>query len=115
MNPSQQIDTFIEDLAGWQGQMIAKLRKLIHEADPEMTEEWKWGTPVFAHKGNVLSLGAFKDHIKINFFNGANLPDPKKLFNAGLDAKKTRGIDLYEGDPIDENALKELISAALIL
>ena len=113
MNASAQIDTYIKGLPGWQSEMMAKLRKLIHEADPEIVEEWKWSTPVFSHKGMICALGAFADHIKINFFKGASLPDPKKLFNAGFEAKKTRAIDLYEGDKIDETALMGLILAAV--
>lgn len=113
MNASAQIDTYINDLPGWQSEMMAKLRKLIHEADPEIIEEWKWNTPVFSNKGMVCALGAFADHIKINFFKGATLPDPNKLFNAGFEAKKTRAIDLYEGDKFDEAALKGLIRSAV--
>ena len=78
---------------------MAELRKLINGADPNLNEDWKWGTPVWTHKGNVISLGAFKEHVKINFFKGASLDDPKGLFNAGLDAKATRSIDLRESDP----------------
>ena len=113
MNASAQIDTYIKDLPGWQTEMMTKLRKLIHEADPEIIEEWKWSTPVFSHKGMVCALGAFADHIKINFFKGTTLPDPNKLFNAGFEAKKTRAIDLYEGDKLDEAALKGLIRSAV--
>ncbi|MCA9874916.1 MAG: DUF1801 domain-containing protein [Anaerolineales bacterium] len=113
MNASTQIDSYIKDREGWQSEMLAKLRNLIHEADPEMIEEWKWSTPVFSHKGMVCALGAFADHIKVNFLKGASLPDPNKLFNAGFEAKKTRAIDLYEGDKIDETALRGLILAAV--
>jgi len=91
------------------------LRKLILEAAPGFTEEWKWGTPVWSLKGNVAAVGAFKDHLKINFFKGASLPDPHGLFNAGLDSKATRAIDLQEGDKINEAALKELVRAAVAL
>jgi hypothetical protein len=95
--------------------MMAKLRKLILAAAPGLTEEWKWDTPVFAAKGNVLAIGAFKDHLKLNFFKGAALPDPHHLFNAGLEAKATRAIDIYEGDKLNEAALTELIRAAVAL
>jgi hypothetical protein len=110
--PSEQIDKQIADLPDWRGQTMAHLRKLINEADPNLKEDWKWGTPVWTAKSNVLALGAFKDHLKINFFKGASLEDPKGLFNAGLDAKASRSIDLHEGDSIDEQALKDLIRAA---
>ena len=113
MNPSERIDTQIAELAGWRGQMIARLRKLIHEADPDITEEWKWDTGVWSHRGLVCSIGVFKQVVKMNFFQGALLEDPRKLFNAGLDAKKTRAIDFHEGDVVDESALKELIRTAV--
>jgi len=110
--PSEQIDKQIADLSDWRGTTMAHLRKLINEADPNLKEDWKWDTPVWTAKGNVLALGAFKDHLKINFFKGASLDDPQGLFNAGLEAKASRSIDLYEGDSLDEQALKELIRAA---
>ena len=113
--PAQLITHHIAELADWRGKMLARLRKLILDAAPGTTEEWKWGTPVWSHKGNVVSVGAFKDHLKINFFQGASLPDPHGLFNAGLDAKATRAIDLHAGDKINEAALKELIRAAVAL
>ena len=109
----QHLDEHIKDLADWRGKMLARLRKLILEAAPGLAEEWKWDTPVWSHKGNVVASGAFKDHIKLNFFKGASLKDPKGLFNAGLDAKATRAIDFSEGDDIDESALKELIRSAV--
>jgi len=89
------------------------VRKLILETAPEITEEWKWDTAVWSCKGNVVAGGVFKDHVKLNFFKGASLKDPKRLFNAGLDAKATRAIDFSEGDDIDESALKELVRAAV--
>jgi hypothetical protein len=110
--PSEQIDQQIADLPDWRGQTMADLRRIINEADPNLKEDWKWDTPVWTAKGNVLALGAFKHHLKINFFKGASLEDPKGLFNSGLDAKASRSIDLHEGDTIDEQALKELIRAA---
>ena len=111
--PSQLITNQIAELADWRGKMLARLRKLILEADPDITEEWKWGTAVWSHKGLICSAGAFKDHVKLNFFKGAALEDPKGLFNSGLEAKATRAIDLFEGDKINEPALKELIRAAV--
>ena len=114
-NAAQLITDYIAELADWRGKLLARLRKLILATDPGITEEWKWGTPVWSLKGNVVAIGAFKDHLKINFFKGASLPDPHGLFNAGLDAKATRAIDLHEGDKINEAALKELIGAAVAL
>jgi hypothetical protein len=113
MNPSQQITNHIAELADWRGQLLARLRKLILEADPTITEEWKWDTPVWSHKGNVVAIGAFKDHVKLNFFKGASLNDPHGLFNAGLEAKASRAIDLHEGDDINESALQDLVRAAV--
>jgi hypothetical protein len=113
MAASQHIDNYIKELTDWRGKMIARLRKLILEADPNLTEEWKWDTPVWSHKGNVVAAGVFKDHVKLNFFKGASLDDPNSLFNAGLDAKATRAIDIAEGEQIDESALKDLVRAAV--
>jgi hypothetical protein len=111
--PSQRITSYIEDLADWRGPLLARLRTVIHEADPQISEEWKWDTPVWSHAGNVVAIGAFKDHVKLNFFKGASLPDPHGLFNAGLEAKATRAIDLHAGEVIDAPALQELIRAAV--
>ena len=113
MTASQHIDNYIKELTDWRGKMLNRLRMLILEAAPDLTEEWKWDTPVWAYKGNVLAAGAFKDHIKLNFFKGASLEDPKGLFNAGLEAKATRAIDFSEGDEINEAALKDLVRAAV--
>ncbi|MGZ9221717.1 MAG: DUF1801 domain-containing protein [Anaerolineales bacterium] len=113
MTASQHIDKFIKELADWRGKWIAQFRDLILKTAPEVTEEWKWGVPVWAYKGNVVASGVFKDHVKLNFFKGASLKDPKGLFNAGLDAKATRAIDISEADDIDESAFKELVRAAV--
>ena len=110
---SRLIDARIQELGDWRGRMLSRLRKLILAADPELTEEWKWNTGVWTRDGLVCSAGAFKDHVKLNFFNGASLKDPKGMFNAGLDAKNTRAIDFSEGDSIDASALKDLIRAAV--
>ena len=110
---SQLIAGHIAELGDWRGKLVARLRKLILTTDPDIVEEWKWGTPVWSRKGNVVSVGAFQDHVKINFFKGASLPDPQGLFNAGLEAKATRAIDLHEGDKLNEPALKELFRAAI--
>jgi hypothetical protein len=109
------IDQRIVELGDWRGKMLAGIRRLVLEAAPEIGEEWKWDTPVWTYNGNVVAFGVFQDHVKLNFFKGASLEDPGHLFNAGLDAKATRAIDLYEGDEIDEQALQALIQAAVAL
>ncbi|MCE9644413.1 MAG: DUF1801 domain-containing protein [Chloroflexi bacterium] len=113
LTPSQEIDKFIKELTDWRGKWVAQFRTLILKTAPEVTEDWKWGVPVWVCNGNVVASGVFKDHVKLNFFKGASLPDPKKLFNAGLEAKETRAIDIAENDKIDEVALKELVRAAV--
>ena len=113
MTASQQIDNYIQGLDDWRGNMVARLRKLILQADPNLAEEWKWDTPVWSSKGNVVAVGVFKDHVKLNFFKGASLADPNGLFNAGLDAKATRAIDIAEGEEIDEAALQDLVRTAV--
>jgi hypothetical protein len=113
MSASQLIDNQIAELADWRGKMLARLRKLIPAAAPGIIEEWKWGTAVWTQNGMVCSAGAFKDHVKLNFFKGASLEDPQGLFNAGLDAKATRAIDFGEAEEIDEPALKDLVRAAV--
>jgi len=115
MTPSQLIDDFIKEFPDWRGKMIARFRKMVLKAAPELTEEWKWGVPVWSFKGNVVASGVFKDHVKLNFFKGASLKDPKKLFNSGLDAKATRAIDFAEDLEFDEEALKELVLEAVAL
>ena len=110
---SKLITKQIADLKDWRGKTYARVRELILEAAPGITEEWKWGTAVWTENGMVCSAGTFKDHVKINFSKGASLKDPKHLFNAGLDAKATRAIDLAEGDKIDEVALKALVREAV--
>jgi len=115
LTPSQLITNHIAELADWRGPMVARLRALIHEAAPGIMEEWKWTTPVYAYKGNVVATGVFKDHVKLNFFKGASLDDPHGLFNAGLEAKATRAIDIHEGDTIDEPAIQDLVRAAVAL
>lgn len=116
LTPSQEIDKQIKELGSdWRGKLLARLRKLILSASSDLSEDWKWGTAVFVYKGNVVAAGIFKDHVKLNFFKGASLKDPKKLFNAGLEAKGSRGIDLAENSKIDEAALKDLIREAVAL
>ncbi|MCC6501064.1 MAG: DUF1801 domain-containing protein [Anaerolineales bacterium] len=115
LTPSQQIDMYIKGLTDWRGKLLARLRKLVLASASELTEEWKWDTPVWSFRGNVVSGGVFKDHVKLNFFKGASLKDPKKLFNAGLEAKASRGIDFHEDSKIDESALKDLVREAVAL
>lgn len=112
--PSDLIDKQITDLKGWRGDLMTKLRKVINSADPGIKEDRKWETAVWIHNGNVCSIGAFKDHVKLNFFKGAALADPKHLFNSGLDAKTSRAIDFSERDRVNEAALKELVRAAIL-
>ncbi len=111
--PSELISAQISGLADWRGEMLTRLRRLVLDAAPGLTEEWKWGTAVWSKNGLICSAGAFKDHVKLNFFKGAFLEDPKNLFNAGLDAKATRAIDFSEGDMVDESGLKDLVLAAV--
>jgi hypothetical protein len=113
LTPSQHIDKQIKDLPDWRGKLLARLRKLVLASASELTEDWKWDTAVWVCKGNVVAGGVFKDHVRLNFFKGASLKDPKKLFNAGLEAKASRGIDFVEDSKIDESALKELIREAV--
>ena len=115
MNASELIDNRIAELDGWRGKVMSQLRRIVHEAAPEIVEEWKWDTPVFSQNGNVVAAGTFQDHVKLNFFKGASLEDPHRLFNAGLEAKATRAIDIYEGDKIDDAALTDLIRSAVAL
>src|SRR5262245_9531006 len=110
---SKRITDLIAKLGDWRGKVFARLREVVLDATPDITEEWKWGTAVWTNNGLVCSAGAFKDHVKLNFFKGASLKDPKRLFNAGLDAKGTRAIDFSEGDKIDASALKALIREAV--
>jgi hypothetical protein len=110
---TQRIDHLIMEMNDWRGQLLSKLRRLILEASPDLTEEWKWDTPVWSYKGNVVAGGIFNDHVKLNFFKGASLDDPKGLFNAGQEAKTSRAIDFNKDDIIDESALKDLVRAAV--
>jgi len=110
---SQQITSYINGHRDWRGAMLVTIRKVILSASPELTEEWKWGSPVWTYNGLVCAASAFKDHVKINFFKGASLKDPKHLFNAGLDAKTMRSIDFHNGDKVAAAALKEMVRAAV--
>ncbi len=113
MNASEQIDKKIAGLPDWRGKELVGLRRLINEADSRLKEEWKWGTPVWSHNGLVCSVAVFKDHLKVNFFRGRLLKDAHGLFNAGLEAKETRAIDIHEGDKVDQSALRGLIREAV--
>ena len=110
------IDEKIKELGDWRGKMLAKVREIIHEADPEIVEEWKWmGTPVWSHGGIVCTGETYKSIVKMTFAKGAALKDPSGLFNSSLDGNVRRAIDIHEGDKIDEAALKDLIRAAVAL
>ena len=114
MNASEIIDKYIENLADWRSEKLSYLRKIIHDADPKIVEEWKWmGSPCFSRNGLIIVANAHKDKIKLTFSNGANLPDPEKVFNNGLNGNKWRSIDIYENDKINENSLKNLINSAV--
>jgi hypothetical protein len=113
---SEYIDAKINHLGDWRGQMLAKVRGLIHQADPEIVEEWKWmGTPIFSHGGIVCTGETYKNVVKMTFARGAALDDPSGLFNSSLDGNVRRAIDIHEGDKVDEAALKNLIRAAVAL
>jgi hypothetical protein len=111
-----KIDERIRQLGDWRGEMLAKIRALIHETDPEIVEEWKWmGTPVFSHAGIVCTGEAYKSIVKLTFAKGAALKDPARLFNSSLDGNVRRAIDIHEGEKINEKALKDLIRSAVAL
>jgi len=113
---SALIDQRIKELGDWRGTMLAKVRDLIHKADPEIVEEWKWmGTPVFSHGGIVCTGETYKSVVKLTFAKGAALKDPAGLFNSSLEGNVRRAIDIHEGEKINEAALKDLIRAAVAL
>jgi hypothetical protein len=113
---SASIDAKINELGDWRGKTLAKVRAIIHKADPEIVEEWKWmGTPVFSHGGIVCTGETYKTVVKMTFAKGAALEDPAGLFNSSLDGNVRRAIDIHEGEKIDEAALKDLIRAAVAL
>jgi hypothetical protein len=107
------IDQRIRELEGWRGETLARMRALILEADPGMTEEWKWANPVWSHNGIVTTGEAYKNAVKLTFARGASLPDPKKLFNSSLEGATRRAIDIHEGETIDARAFKALVKAAV--
>jgi hypothetical protein len=110
---SALITKYFDRHTDWRGPALAKLRTIIVDAQPSLTEEWKWGVPVWSHQGLVCSAAAFKDYVKLDFFKGASIKDPKHHFNAGLTSKAMRAIDFHEGDKMDVGALKALIRAAV--
>ena len=118
---SKQIDERIAELGDWRGEKLGDVRRIIHEADPEVVEEFKWakatspGTPVWAHGGNICTGETYKNVVKLTFFKGASLDDPAGLFNSSLEGKTRRAIDIAEDDEIDEAALKDLVRAAVAL
>ena len=113
---SARIDEKIMELGDWRGKMLALVRAIIHAADPEIVEEWKWmGTPVFSHGSIVCTAETYKSHVKLTFAKGAELPDPSGLFNSSLDGNVRRAIDIHEGDDIDADAFRALIRAAIEL
>ncbi|MGA2312854.1 MAG: DUF1801 domain-containing protein [Xanthobacteraceae bacterium] len=114
MNPSERIDQLIANLTDWRGKTFASIRKSVLEADRQIIEEWKWmGSPVWSRDGIIAVANAHKGKVKLTFAHGASLPDPDKLFNAGLEGNARRAIDFFEGDKINERALKNLIRAAV--
>jgi hypothetical protein len=114
MKASDLIDDLIAKLTDWRGVTFTRIRKIIREADPDIVEEWKWmGSPVWSHDGIVCVANAFKDKVKLTFYNGASLPDPGKLFNNGLAGKKWRTIDFYRDDKINGKALAALVQSAV--
>ena len=115
-SPSQLIDGRIKELSDWRGKMLARLRALIKEADPDVVEEWKWrGVPVWEHDGIICTGETYKSVVKMTFAKGAALKDPARLFNSSLEGNTRRAIDFHEGDKINEEALKTLVRAAVTL
>lgn len=111
---SEQIQEYLDTLTDWRGDLVREFRTLIQAHFPELVEEWKWKTPLWSWQGNVVAAGVFKDHVKLNFFKGALIED-QSVFNAGLDAKQTRGIDYSEGDSLNAESLIPLLKAAVAL
>ena len=111
---SKLIDQRIRDLKGWRGETLARMRALILEADPDVTEEWKWENPVWSHHGIVCTGEAYKQVVKLTFAKGASLPDPSRLFNSSLEGKTRRALDIREGEKVDARAFKALVKAAVV-
>ncbi len=113
MNPSDKITECTNSYGGWRSDRLKKLRQLINGTVPELTEDFKWGVPVWTHNGLVCAISGFKDHVKINFFRGAFLPDPKGVFNSGLDSKEHRSINFSQDDKLDKTEVADLVRAAV--
>ena len=113
--PAQLIDARIKEVGGWRGATLSRLRALIRQADPAVVEEWKWNVPVWSHDGIICTGETYKSAVKLTFARGASVPDPKGLFNASLEGKTRRAIDVREGETIDETAFKALLRAAVKL
>jgi hypothetical protein len=113
--PSAKIDARIKELDDWRGKTLARLRKLIKQADPKVVEEWKWNVPVWSHDGIICTGETYKAHVKLTFAKGAKVKDPSKLFNSSLEGSSRRAIDFQAGDEVDEDAFKKLIRAAVEL
>jgi hypothetical protein len=111
--PSKKIDARIREMGDWRGKTLARLRKLIKEADPKVVEEWKWNVPVWSRDGIVCTGETYKSHVKLTFAKGARVKDPEGLFNSSLDGNTRRAIDFREGDEVDADAFKKLIKAAV--
>jgi hypothetical protein len=115
-SPSELIDGRIKELGDWRGEMLARLRALIHQADPDVVETWKWrGVPVWEHDGMICTGETYKSVVKLTFAKGAALPDPARLFNSSLEGNTRRAIDFQQGADVDEAALKALVRAAIAL
>ncbi len=115
-SPAELIDARIKELGDWRGELLARIRKLVKEADPDVIEKWEWrGVPVWYHDGMICTGETYRNAVKMTFAKGASLDDPAKLFNSSLDGNTRRAIDFHEGDKIDERALKALIRAAVKL
>lgn len=112
---SQLIDRKIQELGDWRGKALARMRKLIHEADPQVIEEWKWSGPVWSHDGIICTGETYKSKVKLTFAKGASLKDPAKLFNSSLEGNVRRAIDIAEGEQVDAGAFKALVRAAVAL
>ncbi len=112
-SPAQMIDGRIAELDDWRGPMLARLRALIHAADPEVVEEWKWNVPVWSHDGIICTGEAYAKVVKLTFARGASIPDPSRLFNSSLEGNTRRAIDIHEGETVDARAFKALVKAAV--
>ncbi len=113
MNKSDEATGYVNSFQDWRGGLLKELRTLINQTAPELTEDFKWGVPVWTNNGLVCAISAFKDHVKINFFKGVYLPDPNNVFNSGLDSKEHRSINFAKGDKLNQQTVQELLKAAV--